>query len=64
MQTELVFGVELANIAVADCENFLHDIAIFDRNFTTDDPITSGGRRWASFHVLKKMSSRVHSLPH
>ena len=44
MQTVSIFGVKLANIAVADCENFLHNIAIFDSNFTTDDPFTSGGK--------------------
>ncbi len=42
MQTELVLGAKLANIIVADCENFLHDIAICDSTFTTDDPFTSG----------------------
>jgi hypothetical protein len=54
MQTELVFGVKLANIAVADCENFLHDIAIFDRNFTTDDPITSGGKTVGKFSCAEE----------
>jgi hypothetical protein len=36
--------MKLANIIVVDCENFLHDIAICDSNFTTDDPFTFGGK--------------------
>ena len=42
MQTKLVFAAKLANNNVVNCENFLHDIAILDSNFTTDDPFASG----------------------
>jgi hypothetical protein len=55
--------MKLANIAVADCENFLHDIAIFDSNFTTDDPFTSGGKTVDKFSCGEEDASRVHSLP-
>ena len=44
MQTELVLGVKLANIIVADCEIFLHDTSICDSDFTTGPPFTSSGR--------------------
>ena len=54
MQTELVFGVKLANIAVADSEKFLHDIAIFDNNFTTDDPFTSAGKTLDKFSCAEE----------
>ena len=54
MQTVSIFGVKLANIAVADCENFLHNIAIFDSNFTTDDPFTSGGKTVDKFSCAEE----------
>ena len=54
MQTELLFGVKLANIAVANCENFLHGIAIFDSNFTTDDLFTSGGKTVDKFSCAEE----------
>jgi hypothetical protein len=63
MQSVLILRMKLANIAVADCENFLHDIAIFDSNFTTDDPFTSGGKTVDKFSCGEEDASRVHSLP-
>jgi hypothetical protein len=54
MQTELVFGVKLANIVVVDCENFLYDIAIFDSNLTTNDLFTSGGKTVDKFSCAEE----------
>jgi hypothetical protein len=54
MQTELIFGVKLANIAVADCENCLLNIAIFDSDFTTDDPFTSDGKTVDKFSCAEE----------
>jgi hypothetical protein len=54
MQTALILRVKLANIAVADCEKFLHDIVIFDSNFTTDDPFTSGGKTGDKFSCAEE----------
>ncbi len=50
----MVFGVKLANITIADCENFLHDIAIFDSNFTTYAPFTSGGKTVEKFSCAEE----------
>ena len=54
MQTVSIFGVKLANIAVADCENFLLNIAIFDSDFTTDDPFTSDGKTVDKFSYAEE----------
>lgn len=54
MQTEVVFEVKLANITIADCENFLHDVAIFDSNSTTDDPFPSGGKTVEKFSCAEE----------
>lgn len=44
---------EIANSTVADCENFLHDISIFDSYFT-DDPFTSSGKTVEKFSCAEE----------
>jgi hypothetical protein len=50
MQTEFGFAGKLSNNAVAYRQIFLHDISIFDIDFTTG-PLASGGK------VVEKFSS-------
>ncbi len=53
MQTELIFAAKLANNAVIDCENFLHNICIFDISFRTG-PFTRSGNTVEKFSSAER----------